>query len=104
MTESEFLDLSDAIFARIETAIDDAGLDADTVCNGNVLELDFDGVKVIVNRHTPNQELWIAAKTGGYHFAQKDGVWLSARDGAEFFATLSQVVSDAAGEPFTLMA
>lgn len=100
MNESEFLDVTDRIFSRIEDAIDDAGVDADFVSNGNVLEIEFDdGGKIVVNRHAANQELWIAAKSGGYHFAFKDGQWLAARDGAEFFDTLKTAIAQACGEP-----
>ena len=100
MNESEFLDVTDRIFSRIEDAIDDAGVDADFVSNGNVLEIEFDdGSKIVVNRHAANQELWIAAKSGGYHFAFKDGQWLAARDGAEFFSTLKTAIAQACGEP-----
>ncbi|MBI3144529.1 MAG: iron donor protein CyaY [Pseudogulbenkiania sp.] len=103
MTDSEFLILTDGIFARIENAIDDAGLDADFLTTGNVLEIEFDnGAKIVVNRHSSNHELWIAAKSGGYHFAWNDGQWLAARDGAEFFTTLSQAVREASGQDFDL--
>lgn len=102
MNETEFLRLSEDIFRRIENALDDAGLDVDCVISGNVLEIEFDdGGKVVVNRHVPNQELWIAAKSGGFHFACRDGQWVASRDGAEFGATLSQVVSTAAGAAFS---
>lgn len=101
MTESEFLTLTDDIFARIENSIDDAGLDADYLRQGNVLELSFDnGSKIVINRHAANFELWIAAKSGGFHFALRDGQWLAARDGAEFGATLSEVVRAASGEDY----
>lgn len=105
MTESEFLNLTDGIFSRIEAAIDDAALDADYLTNGNVLEIEFDnGSKIVVNRHTANQELWIAAKSGGYHFARSGEQWIAARDGAEFFSTLSAAIRDASGEDFQLEA
>ncbi|OWY41010.1 iron donor protein CyaY [Xenophilus sp. AP218F] len=105
MTESEFLTLTDAIFNRIEEALDDQGVDVDTLRMGNVLEIEFDdGGKVVVNRHGANQELWIAAKSGGYHFSLRDGRWLAARDGAEFFATLRQAVRDGSGDDFELSA
>lgn len=66
MTETEFLQHSDALFTHIETALDDSDLDCETA--GNVLTITADdGTQIIVNRHTPNQELWIAAKSGGYH-------------------------------------
>jgi CyaY protein len=102
MTESDFLGLTDDLFRRIEDALEDAGLDTDCLINGNVMEIEFeDGAKIVVNRHVPNREMWIAAKSGGFHFAlREDGQWLAARDGAEFGATLSQVVSAASGEAF----
>lgn len=101
MNEREFLDLTDSLFDRIEAALDMAGLDVDTVRLGNVLEIEFDdGGKIVVNRHSANQEVWIAAKSGGYHFAYRDGQWLAARDGAEFGTTLTQAVRAASGEDF----
>lgn len=99
MTESEFLQHSDALFTHIEDQIDEGGWDFDCRLNGNVLTIEAgDGTQIIVNRHTPNQELWIAAKSGGYHFAEKDGQWLATRDGSEFFAVLNQALTAAAGE------
>jgi CyaY protein len=99
MTESEFLQHSDALFADIEDQIDEGGWDFDCQFSGNVLTLEADdGSQIIVNRHTPNQELWIAAKSGGYHFAERDGQWLATRDGSEFFTVLSGALSAAAGE------
>ena len=99
MTESEFLQHSDALFADIEDQIDEGGWDFDCQFSGSVLTLEADdGSQIIVNRHTPNQELWIAAKSGGYHFAERDGQWLATRDGSEFFTVLSEALSAAAGE------
>lgn len=101
MTESEFLELTDAVFARIETALDNSGLDADPMRAGNVLEIELgDGSKVIVNRHAFNQELWIAAKSGGFHYRLQDGVWRNTRDEGEFFADLAAALSAQSGEPF----
>ncbi|STZ75632.1 iron donor protein CyaY [Bergeriella denitrificans] len=99
MTESEFIRHTEILFAHIEDEIDGNGWDFDCLSAGNVLTIEAqDGTQVIVNRHTPNQELWIAAKSGGYHFAEKDGQWLATRDGSEFFAVLNRVLSEAAGE------
>ncbi|QLI82080.1 iron donor protein CyaY [Chitinibacter fontanus] len=101
MTESEFLTASDAIFAQIEHALDEVDFDVDPLRAGNVLEIEFeDGSKVIVNRHTPNQELWIAAKSGGYHYRQQDGVWRNTRGEGEFFADLAAAISAHAGQGF----
>lgn len=103
MTESEFLALADAAFERIQSALDEQGVDVDCNVNGAVMELEFDdGSKVIVNRHTPNQELWIAARSGGFHFARRDDQWLNARDGREFFEHLAELIAQHSGEAFQL--
>ncbi|WP_157315310.1 iron donor protein CyaY [Chitinibacter sp. GC72] len=103
MTESEFLTASDAIFAHIENALDEVAFDVDPLRAGNVLEIEFeDGSKVIVNRHTPNQELWIAAKSGGYHYRLLDGAWINTRGTGEFFADLSAAIAAHAKAPFVL--
>ena len=101
MTESEFLELTDAVFVRIENAIDESGLDAEPMRSGNVLEIELpDRSKVIVNRHAFNQELWIAAKSGGFHYRLLDGVWINTRGAGELFADLARVLSEQSGEPF----
>lgn len=99
MTESEFTRLADAIFARIENALDSSGTDIDYSFNGPVLELEFeDGSQIIINRHTPNQEIWVAARSGGFHFSFQDGQWQSKRDGSELFSKLSELVQLASGK------
>lgn len=99
MTETEFLQHSDELFQYIEDRIDAGGWNIDCQLNGNVLTLETDdGTQIIVNRHTPNQELWIAAKSGGYHFVRQNDLWLSTRDASEFFQVLSQALSTACNE------
>ncbi|SFN52929.1 CyaY protein [Formivibrio citricus] len=101
MTESEFLNLTDAVFDRIESALDDSGLDAEPMRMGNVLEIELaDGSQIIVNRHAFNQELWIAAKSGGFHYRLMDGAWRDTRGTGEFFADLAAAISAQAGEAF----
>lgn len=99
MTESEFNEVADAVFARIEHTIDSSDADIEYDSNGSVLEMEFaDGSKVIVNRHVPNQEIWLAAKSGGFHYALRDGRWFSQRDGSEMFTKLSELVQIGTGE------
>lgn len=96
MNESEFNQLADTALAKIETASDDCGVD----CNrsGNLLEIEFDNeAKIIINRHDINQEIWVAAKSGGYHYAWQDEAWRSQRDGSELYARLTELF-DAQGE------
>lgn len=95
MTESEFNQLADTALARIETSVDHC--DGDVECNrsGNVLEIEFgNGQKIIINRHDVNQEIWVAAKSGGFHYAWQDGIWHSRRDGSELFAKLTALFAE----------
>ena len=101
MTESEFLELSDALFSQIEMALDDVEFDVDTLCSGNVLEIEFeDGSKVIVNRHAANQEIWLAARSGGYHYRLQQDQWINTRGDGELFADVATAISAHAGYPF----
>ncbi|MBL8508263.1 iron donor protein CyaY [Chitinimonas sp. JJ19] len=93
MNESEFLNASDQIFDRIENGLDDGEFDVDLNRNGNVLEIEFDdGAKIVVNRHAANQEIWLAARSGGFHYRYQDGSWRSTRDEGELFAQLADMV------------
>ena len=103
MTESEFNELADAVFQRIEQAIDSGDADIDYDSNGTVMEIEFeDGSKVIVNRHVPNREIWLAAKSGGFHYSYQDGIWFSQRDGSELFAKLSELLQNGSGKKLDL--
>lgn len=95
MTESEFNQLADAALARIETAIDHCGGDVECNRSGNVLEVEFDnGQKIIINRHDVNQEIWVAAKSGGFHFSWQEGTWHSRRDNGELFGRLTGLFAE----------
>ncbi|OIP08324.1 MAG: iron donor protein CyaY, partial [Betaproteobacteria bacterium CG2_30_59_46] len=56
------------------------------------------GSKIIVNRQTATREIWVAAKSGGYHFSRKGAAWHDTRDGMELFAALGKQASEQAGE------
>ncbi len=96
MTENDFNKEADTVFARIEHGLDDTDIDYDS--NGTVMELEFtDGGKVIITRHVPNREIWLAARSGGFHYQYRDGKWLSQRDGSELFAKLGELVAQGSG-------
>ena len=104
MTESEFSDIADATLARIERSVESCGAEVDTeLKDGGVLELEFeDGSKIIVNRHAVAREIWVAAKSGGYHFRYADGAWRNTRDGEELFQALARYVGEQSGTPVRL--
>ena len=104
MTEQEFLALVDETLLAIEDALDATGVDVESSRSGHVLQLEFDdGSKIVVNGQAPMQELWVAAKSGGFHFRRDDaGRWIDTRSGEELFAGLSKWVSQQSGAPVRL--
>ena len=108
MSETEFLDLADSTLSTIEAAMDRLNdedvIDVECKRSGNVLEIEFidNGTKIIVNSQAPLQEMWVAAKSGGFHYKRADGQWGNAHDGSELFAALSTLASEQGGTTVTL--
>jgi CyaY protein len=71
-----------------------------------VLEIEFvdHGTKIIVNTQAPMQEIWVAARAGGFHYRLNDGLWLDTRDGTELYAALSRLASGQAGQQMLITA
>ena len=108
MSESEFLALAEATLDAIEAALDRLNdqdlLDVECSRSGNVLQIEFidNGSKIIVNSQAPMQELWVAAKSGGFHYKRAGAQWINTRDGSELFAALSVMASAQAGAQVVL--
>jgi CyaY protein len=103
MSESEFLELAEATLASIERAADAADIDMETSRAGNVLTLELSNAsKVIVNSQTPMQQIWVAGKSGAFHYARDGDRWLDTRDGSELFAALSRLISAQGGDAVVL--
>lgn len=111
MLEHEFNEHADAMLARIEQAVENCAADIDyEIKSGGVIELEFSyagGSKIIINRHTAAREIWIAAKSGGFHFktdAADPDLWLGTRDGGELMTQLSRCISEQSGVAVSLAA
>jgi len=104
MNDTDFEKLADQALARVEAALEESGLEADIQLNdGGVLEIEFeDGSKLIVNRHRPAREIWVAARSGGFHFRWDGAAWRDSRSGDELFAALSRLASLQSGQPVLL--
>ena len=90
MTDSDYLSRAEAVLAAIEAALDDIDADIEAERNGTVLTLEFEnGSTLIVNLQPPMQEIWIAAKAGGFDLRYTDRQWRATRSGAEFFGARS---------------
>jgi CyaY protein len=99
MTPSEFESQADAMLEKIARAVEDSGADCDCETKGSgVLELEFaDGSRIIVNRHSAAQEIWVAAKSGGYHFRYDGSGWIDTRDKRELLSALSALIAAQSG-------
>jgi len=104
MNESEFEALAAAALERIERALEASGVEADFELKaGGILEIEFDdGSKIIVNRHGAAREIWVAARSGGFHFRWDGVAWRDTREGGELFAALSRLVSQQGGQSVIL--
>nr|WP_275073030.1 iron donor protein CyaY [Pseudomonas aeruginosa] len=79
MNEARFHDLVDALQQQVEDAFDDSDLDLDLENAGGVLTVRFEnGSQLILSRQAPLRQLWVAAKSGGFHFDydEASGSWL----------------------------
>jgi CyaY protein len=96
--ESAFRALTDRVLRVIGTALDAAEGDLDWADNDGVLTIECsDGSRIIVNRHVPNRELWVAAKSGGFHFRSQDGAWRDTRSSEELGVALERLLRAQAG-------
>lgn len=82
MQETEFRTLADAMLARVESWLEDNYPDADTEWAADgVLNIETEaGQTIIVNRHGMAQEIWVAAKSGGFHYRWDGSDWRDTRD------------------------
>jgi CyaY protein len=93
MTETEFHRAVDDVLARVERAVESAD-ELDFALEGGVLTLECpDASRIIVNRQTPNREIWVAARSGGFHFRHVEGAWRDTRGGDELFASLAKLIA-----------
>jgi CyaY protein len=106
MTDLEYLDRAEAVLASVEASCDrinestDADIDNQRV--GGMITLVFpDRSQIIVNLQKPLQEVWLAARSGGFHYKFDGQCWRDTKGQTEFFADLSRYASEQAGRPLS---
>ena len=91
-----------AIEISLEEAFQESDLDLDiSRQGGNIVNIQFEDKSVIVvNTQSPLQEIWVAAKEGGFHYkwsgTLSEPLWLDTKTGAELFSELSRLASQQA--------
>ncbi|MCE2879857.1 MAG: iron donor protein CyaY [Comamonadaceae bacterium] len=103
MTDLQYLDHAEALLKAVEAGCDrindDSDVDIDNQRTGGMVTLTFiNRSQIIINLQKPLQEIWMAARAGGFHYKFRDGRWTDTKDASEFFATLSRCASEQSGQ------
>lgn len=92
LDEAGFNAAAGGVLAHIEQVLEDADLDFETPADG-IIEVEFDdGSKLIINRHGVAREIWVAARSGGFHFMPVENGWADTKDGTPLYDKLSALV------------
>ena len=105
MSESDFNRRIDDTLRAIEAALDEAGSDLDYENSGGILTLRCDnGSQLILNRQTPVRQLWLAARSGGFHFNWDAATetWVRDSDGTGLLPLLEELLAAQCGERVSL--
>jgi len=107
--DKQFYQLGSNLLQSIEVALEaaDDALDLDLDVErqgGNVINIRFrDKSVIVVNTQPPLHEIWVAAKSGGYHYrwagSMSQPLWLDTKTGKEILSDLSEFASAQAGQP-----
>lgn len=102
MNDTEFMDRAENLLRSVELCCDalnektDADIDNQRV--GGMITLAFPNhSQIIINLQKPLHEVWLAARSGGYHYKFSDGQWRDTKGQGEFFESLSRYASEQAG-------
>ena len=103
----DFTARAEALLSDLETAVDHLAddFDIDVLRAGNVVTLTFDnGHRIIVNSQAAAREIWVAARSGGFHYRRDDasGHWLDTRSGDDLRIVLSRLIEAETGVAPTL--
>ena len=106
MTDIEYLDCAEALLRAIELACDrindQTTVDIDNQRVGGMVTLTFaNHSQIIVNLQKPLQEVWMAARSGGFHYKYDGNQWMDSKGQGEFFAHLSRCATEQSGQPLT---
>jgi CyaY protein len=103
MNESEFDKKATDTLLTIEQGIEESGADIDFEAAGGILTLEFtNGTKIIINKQGAARQIWVAAKSGGYHYGFVDGRWINDQGGGELMSELSQFIREQSDEEVNL--
>lgn len=104
MTDLEYMDRAEAVLKQVELACDrineDTDADIDNQRVGGMITIVFrNQSQIVINLQKPLHEIWMAARSGGYHYRFDGNAWMDTKGAGEFFAHLQREASSQAGMP-----
>ena len=95
MTDLEFMDRAEQLLLAVEQGCDrindTTDADVDSQRTGGMITLTFrNGSQIIINQQKPLHEIWMAAKSGGYHYRFDGAHWQDTKGAGEFFESLGR--------------
>tara|TARA_R110002072_G_scaffold1369_6_gene11296 strand:- start:51979 stop:52404 length:426 start_codon:yes stop_codon:yes gene_type:complete len=104
LQDSEFHSLVDELVMALEDELEEYPEDLDLENSAGLLTIGFpNGSTVVVSRQIANHEIWVAAKSGGFHLAHKDGEWVCGTTKENIADLVSRVVTEQLGRGVTLL-
>ena len=102
LSDADYARETSALLAHVEATCDrwleEDVIDIDTHRTGGLLELSFpNGSKIVINTQPPLHEMWVAARSGGYHYQWDGQCWRDTRDAHELLEMLSRQAAAQAG-------
>ena len=103
MEDNKYFDLVETIFNDIEDRVDELPLDLDIDVSGGLLSVMFpDGSSVVLSKQVANHEIWVAAKSGGFHLHAQDQRWMCSTTDEELYDLLNRVFTEQLGAQVVL--
>ena len=104
MTDNEFMNLAEALLQSVEQHCDrinessDADIDNQRV--GGMVTLVFaNRSQIVINLQKPLHVVWLATRSGGYHYRQNVQAWMDTKGQGYFWVQLGQDASAQTGLP-----
>ena len=103
MTDPEFMTLAESLLQTVEACCDQINdttdADIDNQRTGGMITLTFaNKSQIVINLQKPLHEVWLATRTGGYHYKWSQDCWQDTKGQGEFFAELSRNAQLQSGE------
>jgi len=95
VNESEFNVLAEDLVESLDQALEACGADLDVETSSGLLTITCEatGTQIIISRQPAMAQIWMAAKSGGFHFNYDAGVWLCSTTGQTLPDMLSAALS-----------